>query len=249
MNESDQFLETLSDWGSWNESLLLDSEAEGNFFWFTDELVKIMFTMFGTVSLVSLCIVFLVYWFIPNFQNIHGMIVRNNAISIALLTSFLLIVFNAKLYNNVFCRIIGYFGYYSSISMFSWMTIMCFDLSVSFYNESALPSRGSKRFVLYPLIGWGCGVLLGLLLLFLEQLLPPESDFHASVGSETCFISMSGNKFLYLFHLPVFVMMIVNIVCFFIIISRLIRAHRQGNQARDSLKLTQTQRYLLLTIL
>ena len=65
--------------------------------WFSDDFVNVMFTIFGVVSLVSLSIVFIVYWVIPEFNSLHGKIVLSNVVSIAFLTSFILIVYNVKL--------------------------------------------------------------------------------------------------------------------------------------------------------
>ena len=87
--------------------------------WFSESSILIIFSILGVISLVSLCMVFVVYWVIPELNNLHGKIVLSNALSIAFLTSFLLTVYNADLDDNdLLCKTVGYFGYFSSISMF-----------------------------------------------------------------------------------------------------------------------------------
>ena len=94
--------------------------------------------MFVVVSLISRVIVFIVYWVIPEINSMHGKIVLTDVVSLAFLTSFLLIVFNIDLYTfKYLCKLLGYFGYFSFMSMFSWMTIMCFHLCSTFLQKSS----------------------------------------------------------------------------------------------------------------
>ena len=76
---------------------------------FSESLTLIIFSILGAISLVSLCMVFVVYWVIPEMNNLHGKIVLSNAVSIVFLTIFFLTVFNANLEDNL-CKIVGYFG-------------------------------------------------------------------------------------------------------------------------------------------
>ena len=195
----------------------------------------ITFTSFGIISLFFLCIVFIVYWVLPDFNNLHGKIVLCNVVSIFFLTVFLITVFNFKLENHHVCKLVGYVGFFFSISMFSWMTIMCFDISSTFIQEE-IPQHSNKqmKFLLYSTFGWGSGIFLSLILLLFETFLPLESDFNPAVGTQSCFISKKGNTFLYLFHLPILVMMIINISSFIFILVFLIRTHRKTKAIRMS---------------
>ena len=201
--------------------------------WLSDSSVITIFTAFGVVSLISLFIIFIVYWIIPEFNSLHGRIVLSNVISITFLTIFLLTVFNANLKNYYVCKITGYFGYFSSISMFSWMTIMCFDLCSTFLREE-IPRYSSQhiRFVFYSVAGWGSGLILAMVLLLMEHNLHPDSDFYAGIGDQSCFISTRGNKFLFLFHLPILIIMLINFSFFVIIIIFLVVAQLKTKQAR-----------------
>ena len=45
----------------------------------------------------------------------------------------------------MFCIVIGYFGYFVSIGMFGWMTVICFDLCSTFCKTGIASSSGSSR--------------------------------------------------------------------------------------------------------
>ncbi len=65
------------------------------------------------------------------------------------------------------CRALGYSLYYAAVSMFCWMSAMCFDLGWTFARDRLLPlSRGISgsdrtKFALYA--AFACGVPAALL--------------------------------------------------------------------------------------
>lgn len=201
-----------------------------------DTSLLIFMSICGVISLICLAFTFLVYWIIPGFNNLHGKIVQSNIISIAILTVYLLIVFNAKLFNDTFfCIVIGFFGYFASISMFSWMTIMCFDLYWTF-SRSELPSTTTDRlkFRIYSVIGWGAALLFTVTLGIFQLCLPPESEFNPAIGSKRCFIDHNGKSSLYLFYIPMLIIMVFNILIFFAIILAFIIAKKTTKEAWSS---------------
>ena len=155
-----------------------------------------------------------------------------------MLSAFLITVYNGSdILNELLCTIIGYFGYFSSISMFCWMTIMCFDLSYALLQDGYSPpslSDPRTRFASYSIFGWGSGIFLTAGLIVLQQTFSAESDFNPRIGNEICFISTEGNKLLYLFHLPIFITLLLNISIFVIIIIFLTnQKSKQGKQQQQ----------------
>ena len=199
-----------------------------------------VYTAAGVVSLISLFIIFLVYWYVPHFNTLHGRIVLSNAISITFVTIFLITVYNGgSILNEHFCTIIGYFGYFSSISMFCWMTIMCFDLSYTLLQVGYSPPNLSLcriRFASYSLLGWGSGIVLTSGLLVLQHMSSEESDFNPGIGDDVCFISMKSNTLLYLFHLPILIILLFNISVFLTIIIFLTKSKFKTRKARASIR-------------
>ena len=222
--------------GNIKQSLMVRIQCPTNDNWLALQNILDVFTGAGVVSLVSLLLIFLVYWYVPDFNTLHGSIVISNVVSITFVTLFLITVFNADLH-GLPCTIIGYFGYFSSISMFSWMTIMCFDLSYTLIRYDFSPPDHSPlniRFVAYSLVEWGSGILLMIWLLLLQLNIPEESDFNPLIGDQICFISSKGYKMLYLFHLPILIFMVLNISIFITIIIFLSRAKTETKEARVS---------------
>ena len=189
----------------------------------------------GIISLVCLVFTFLVYFIIPGFNNLHGKIVQSNIISITILTVYLLIVYNTDpTFSTLFCTVLGFSGYFSSISMFAWMTIMCFDLYWTF-SRSELPSATSDRFKfrLYAAIGWGSAFLITATLAFLQIGLSSESEFNPAIGEKSCFIDHNGKSMLYLFYIPMLVIMVFNSLIFIAIIISFVIAKQSTKEARS----------------
>ena len=186
--------------------------------WVSSGTVLTLFSICGMISLLSLLVIFSVFWYIPDFKNLQGRILFCNCISTTFLTSFFLGVYNIDIDNDQVCRIIGYFGYYSAISMFSWISILAVDLGISIYRGPTEGQRDGRRFLFYSFFCWGFGRLLSCMLFTLENVLHPVSDFRARFGKHACFISTDGNKLFFIFHLSLLFMMVFNLFAFSFII-------------------------------
>ena len=85
-----------------------------------------------------------VYAALPSLRNLPGKIVFSNVLAVTATTIMLLINYNVRSLNlqAISCKIVGHLTYYFGIAMFSWMTIMCFDLCTIFLKEMAMPHIG-----------------------------------------------------------------------------------------------------------
>ena len=166
------------------------------------------------VNLISLVFVFIIYMVILGLNNLYSKIILSNVVSISLHTTFLIVYWNITFENDNICKIFGYFGYFSAMSMFSWMTVLSFNhfcSTLDFFPRA-------RGFMLYSVMGWGPGMVMTIRLFFFDLFLPPYSDFHPGIGDRSCFISTDGNKLLILFHIPTLIMMLINMSFFIIII-------------------------------
>ena len=224
---------------TWNDPLSkLKSEFNVNITIINDEDVKarIFISICGVISLFCLCITFLIYSILPGFDNLHGKIVQNNITSITLLTIYILIIFNTDLsFSSSFCIFMGYYGYFSSFAMFCWMSIMCFDLFWTF-SRSELPSSTSDTFKirLYILTGWGSAAFFTIILGIFQVALPRSSEFNPAIGEHSCFINQNGNSSLYLFYIPMLLLMIFNFLTFLGIMISFFLAKKSTKAARSS---------------
>ena len=169
---------------------------------------------------------------VPGLNNLYGKIIFNNVVSMSLNTTYFIVVWNTSFENDFSCKIFGYFGYFSSMSMFSWMAVLSFHLFCS--TQDVLPR--SRGFMLYSIMGWGFGTVLTMGLLFLENFLPPNSDFHPGIGDSSCFISTEGNKLLFLLHIPTLIMMLINMSFFIIITFSNIRDQHKLKQSKLAMR-------------
>ena len=161
-----------------NEQQTLDSNQkatesnDGQYFSFIH-----IYTISGCISCFFLFITFLVYFLLPELNNLHGKIVLSNVFSIFFFTAFLLLVFNfTHLLSDFFCQIVGYSLYFFSISMFFWMTIMSVDLCLTVIRAN-IARRGSAfpNFVLYSAAGWGSSAVLTLGIILADQVMEDQN--------------------------------------------------------------------------
>merc|ERR1712130_960000 len=96
-----------------------------------------------------------------------------NIASIVCVMVFLPGRLNSK--NNINQNLCTFFGYFSHIAMFSWMTVRSIDLGWTF-SRSETPRRSTdkSKLLLYSILAWGLPALLTLTLAILQASLPPE---------------------------------------------------------------------------
>ena len=85
-----------------------------------------------------------VYVALPSLRNLPGKIVLSNVIAVTAATIMILINYNvvSLQVGPTSCKIVGHLVYYFGIAMFTWMTIMCFDLCTIFLKNMATPYKG-----------------------------------------------------------------------------------------------------------
>ena len=121
-----------------------------------NKTIRAAYSFCGVFSLIFLIITMFVYMTLPSLKNLHGKIVLSNVSSILLTTKLLLIIYNVQKQDNFeeslqnrqeelekegeflilvpsyLCLGLGYALYYTGISMFCWMSVMCIDLCWTF---------------------------------------------------------------------------------------------------------------------
>ena len=211
----------------------------------------ILYSSICTFSLICLFCTFLVYWLIPSFNNLHGKIVVMNIICIALETLFIIVIFNIGKITTIklgkfdlVCTLLGYFSYFSTISMFSWMTMMSFDLGWTFtHSEAPRHSSDCHKLRLYSVLAWGLPGLLTLSLALLQALLPWHSEFSPQIGHRKCFLwwgnegwvmDGGGHQPIYYFYIPILLLMLTNTTIFLVIVISIFVAKGKTKVARRS---------------
>ena len=198
------------------------------------KVLTIILIVCGSLSLISLVITFLVYWFVPGFNNLHGRIVLSNIVSIFFVTIFFLMTLQYKTnFYAIICTIVGFFGYFSSLSMFTWMTIMCFDLSWTF-SRSTIPRSSTDKFKfrLYSCVGWTIPLLFTFIIGIFQFYFSNDSRFNPNIGDEKCFIDDSSS--LFLFYIPILGLMFINSIIFIIVVVSILIKSSETKAVRTS---------------
>ena len=210
-------------------------------------LLRLLNTLSGLISCVFLIITFLVYTFVPELNNLHGKIILSNVLSIFLLTAYLLVVYNFTNYlSPLTCQIVGYSGYFFTMSMFTWMTVMSGDLCWTFLRAK-LPRRGSAmlKYILYSVAAWGSSAVLTLGIVVADQVWQdsPENTYlfiaKPNVGKTKCFLEDEPQGIF--LHLPILILMLTNGVFFMVTTSTLHRSSMTTHQARNARQKTRRQ--------
>ena len=123
-------------------------------------------TVNGVVSGFFLCLTFAVYLVLESLNNLHGLIVRSNIVSITGMTAFMVITFNfTHTFTFFVCKIVGFIGYFFTMAQFAWMAVLGFDIFWTFKKVRLPEERGSqKKILVYSLLAWGWAALLTLVL-------------------------------------------------------------------------------------
>ena len=203
----------------------------------TNSVFHLFFTILGFISIVFLAITCIVYVSIPKLFNLHGKIVVSNVTSIFLVTTYILIVYNINVTNHLSCVLLGYFGYFASISMFGWMTVICLDLCWTFCVHSPVrPGEGShiSRFLLFSAAAWGTAASLTAGLAAADLMLPADSAIKPNVGLAQCFIQAKGSRRMIFFHIPILVMMMINLILYLTTVYNLYKYSKQTACVRES---------------
>ena len=124
------------------------------------EVLRNVYSFLGVVSLLCLLLTVYVYIKIKETERMQGKIILANVVATFFVNLFFLVVYNAKDVGRVFCLLLGYFGYLSNLAMFSWMSVMCFNLARTFFKLSLSQGSQKKKFIFYSSFATGLPLVL-----------------------------------------------------------------------------------------
>ena len=194
--------------------------------------LRYVYSISGLVSLFFLFIILYVYLTVPDLRNLPGKIVISNVIAIGMTTALLVIMFNTAppgahlsglilSANKTMCLLLGHALYFSGLSMFCWLSTLCFDLCWTF-GRSTIPRRGTDttKFFWFSVYSWLAPLLMNILVVIADHK-GIGGDARPRMGEQTCFLSLEGTRFF--FYLPIFILLMFNTVTFLIVVISLWR--------------------------
>ncbi len=158
------------------------------------------------ISISCLSILLLVYAFIPDLhKSLHGKNLMCYIVSLILFYSALIHQYKGleKHPSELECAVSGYFLLYSTLAIFFWLNILCFEVYCELSSISDKRFIGSKaiRFLLYFLYGFILPLLLTLCAVSIDRSSAMHSlipfDYRPNIGvpnentggSYECYIS------------------------------------------------------------
>ncbi|XP_048478441.1 G-protein coupled receptor Mth [Plutella xylostella] len=183
------------------------------------------------ISCVFILATLAVYAWLPELRNLYGKVLM--AYLSCLLLAFLLLgsmqvlVYVDNINTNM-CLVLTFFIYFSMLSAFFWLNVMCFDIYWTFSGKRGLSleklsNRG--RFLAYSTYAFGVPSVLTALLIGLEFSGMPVHPLMPALRHHGCFIH-GNRKLLYLYG-PILLLSLANIAFFTLTTIRIAGINRQ----------------------
>ena len=174
--------------------------------------LRVAYTISGFFSLLFLGLAIFLYLTLSSLNNFHCKLMSVNLLFIFLTTFLLTLMYNVQpnsqqhLNNDEFflyipqslCAFFGYLLYFSGVSMFFLMTVLCADLYWTFSHlakPEAIKTCGTRS-LCYLVVGLVVPLVMTVSILFVDIFKPFEHL--PEVGSESCFLvvkSLQVNNF------------------------------------------------------
>lgn len=130
------------------------------------------------------------------------------------------------------CFAFTFIIYYSLLSAFFWLNIMCFDIWYTFSGKRSPaggPSSARARFISYSIYAFGVPAILTALLAILEFSIDPnKSKWLPRLALQGCFIA-EDSKLLY-FYGPIVILCVANMIFFVLTALKIAETKRQAQK-------------------
>lgn len=88
---------------------------------------------------------------------------------------------------------LGYIGYFSVIAGFFWLTVISYDLWISFCDNYHVRQSGIiQRFKMYSLYAWGCSFIFTIIIMIIDSSLDQSNEnelaWMPGVGVYNCWV-------------------------------------------------------------
>ncbi|XP_014781525.1 G-protein coupled receptor Mth2 [Octopus bimaculoides] len=165
------------------------------------------------ISIPALAITIIVYLCIPDLRTLPGKLLVS-LLSALFVAELLFLISSQVTTFTVLCTSLAIIMHYSFLATFFWMNVMSFDAWHTFSGLTQLRSKGkgTKRFVLYSLYAWTCPLVIVTVSLIFEYI-PGNHGLSPDYGNGICWIT-NGKSLLWLFAIPVIIILCLNILAF-----------------------------------
>ncbi|XP_059052162.1 G-protein coupled receptor Mth2-like [Achroia grisella] len=183
------------------------------------------------LSVPFLLVTFIVYAFIPELRNLHGLCLMAYCAGLIVAYIFLAYLKVQSGQMNIAmtgCVVSAFIVYYAFQSSFFWLNVMCFDIWRTFSGyrgSSTSKRRETRRFTMYSFYAWGIPLLLTAVTASMQYANLPPGVIKPGFGDKRCWFDNWLSELLYFFA-PVLVLVVCNTV-FFSVTAHRIRSIKQ----------------------
>jgi hypothetical protein len=161
------------------------------------------------VSIFFLIITLLIYIIVPELRSLHAKNLMCYCLSLIIFytgLSLLNILDLLKINFSKICGELGYTIYFSGLSTFCWINILCFEIFSTISRDTIRSTTGLKRFLMYCSYGFGLPILMTIFVILIDRtsifnFIPPE--YRPFIGLSRvpdlpmeCFLSGKTNFYL-----------------------------------------------------
>ncbi|CAH0585535.1 unnamed protein product [Chrysodeixis includens] len=179
-----------------------------------------------------------VYAFLPELRNLHGMVLMAYLLSFFvgfLFFATMQILILRKEISQEECTVLTFIIYFSLLSAFFWLNVMCYDIWWTFSGKRATSGRhGSvmKRFCCYAGYAFGVPTVLTVILGALEfSDLPMQHPLLPKLRLQGCFL-YGTSKLIYLYG-PIVVLCVANLIFFTLTAIKIAQIKRDTEMLRS----------------
>ncbi|XP_026738803.1 probable G-protein coupled receptor Mth-like 10 isoform X6 [Trichoplusia ni] len=199
------------------------------------------YAMSSSCMLISCFFILLtvaVYAFLPELRNLHGMVLM--AYLLSFFVGFLffatmqILILKKEIIQRE-CTILTFIIYFSLLSAFFWLNVMCYDIWWTFSGKRATSGRhGSvmKRFYCYAGYAFGVPTILTVILAALEfSDLPMQHPLLPMLRRQGCFL-YGTSKLIYLYG-PIVILCVANMIFFTLTAIKIARIKKDTEMLRS----------------
>ncbi|KAJ3654382.1 hypothetical protein Zmor_013573 [Zophobas morio] len=194
------------------------------------------------ISSIFIVFTMAVYFFLPEMLNLFGKILMSYCVAMLAIFIFLIYAqFKTTDVSDAACLRDSFLSSYLSLTSFSWLNVMCFDIWWTFgtpksFVTSTQKRRELKRFLLYSLYGWGLPAFLTLLTYLIHEVVVVPYSVRPILGTYKCFWErISGNYGMIIYYVtPLVLMEIGNLVLFLRTVYYCLKVKGEINRMNDT---------------
>ncbi|KAH8369640.1 hypothetical protein KR093_000401 [Drosophila rubida] len=208
------------------------------------------------LSIICLIITIIVYLRYKKLRNLHGLCFINYMICISVVFIALLMDnLSRKHFDKFGCQVngmrmsidmawftiftfrnciqLGYLGYFAVMAGFNWLTVISYDLWISFKgNNYNVQRRASQtQFRTYNIYAWGVALLLTLIIMILDATLDSDDEslipFIPGVALYTCWVKTFDWSSMLYFHGIISLQLIFNCIMFTLTAIRIVQVKNE----------------------